>query len=233
MSTLPAGEIPAIDPSHYFLTSFDALMGSGSLDLQQPGAQAFLDSAGLPRDAVRYLLGTDFEQEVGPPEQFQDYNTVIVEGVAQQVIKEDVRLWGGLSLPGVASVTEVADCRLYPLQPDAQDVRYFRFPIDETGSTTIGTGAPKPSLGFEMIHIQEGRGKAYFMTRLEDGDLETEAEVSLEPRSVIIMRSGTLRKVRTDPDSGFMQLRHTSNMEWIDPKQIRPTMLSLVGVQSI
>ncbi len=232
MSTLPSGEIPAIDPSHYFLSSFDALMGPGSLDLQQPGAQDFLDSAGLHRDAIQYLLGTNFEEEVGPPAEFQDFNTVLVGDDEQQVLKEEVRLWGGLSIKGIASVTEVADCKLFPLQPEARDVRYFRFPIDESGSTTIGTGAPKPSLGFEMIHIQEGHGKAYFMTRLEDGDLETEVEVDLEPGSVIIMRSGTLRKVRTDSDSGFMQLRHTSNMEWVDPKQTSPTMLSLIGVQT-
>lgn len=198
--------------------------------MQQPGAEAFLEAAGLPRNAARYLLVTDFETEVGPPEVFQDFNTVVVDGVEHKVLKENVRLWGGLQLPGVASVTEVADCQLFPIQPDAQDVRYFRFPIDETGDTTIGTGKPKPTLGFEMIHIKKGTGKAYFMTSLEADDLKTEVEVDLVPGSVIIMRSGTLRKVRTNPDSGFMGLRHTSNLEWLDPQQTRPTMLGLVGV---
>lgn len=231
MDGLYSGEqLNTLNPTAYlavYVGNATTEEGLKALFDQHQDAQDFLAAAGLTHEIVRYLLTTECNPDEGwgEPEELIDYNT---RPDGSQSVKEEICLWERRPLDGVSGEVEIADCKLHPLQPGYPEQVFFRYPMDEYGSTNTPRtpGTQKPTLGFEILYVEEGDGVATFFTGLEDNNPDQTETVKLYPGMLLIIRAGVPRKVRTDTGS-IMEFRITSNLEWSYPGPEQNTMATV------
>src|SRR5687768_55305 len=117
MDKIASGESSVqLNPSLYFAVELpNGLSDLDKLSLQHPKAQDFLQETGLSVENIKYMLTTDFNVVVGPPQEEVDWNTRVVDGKVEKSVKEEMHIWGNMTIPGVSGLVEVIDKSLHPL----------------------------------------------------------------------------------------------------------------------